>query len=384
MTETDASGVKPLNMFSGEPQHDTFPRMKELFPTGKMRAAASPHRFPDGVPVEMPRSYVFDGQERSSESFLAATDTAALLVLKDGAVCLERYALTGGRDVTWISWSVAKSFVSALVGIAVDERLIDSIEEPIDRYVRVLAGSAYGGVRIKDVLQMSSGARWIEDYSDPDSDISRFGAAIAGGESLEHFLAGMVRECQPGTRCRYNSADTQALGSLLVSATDRAITDYRQEKLCDPLGLEYDGYWLLDSAGMEMAFGGVNLTARDFAKIGELYRNHGGWTGQRVGPARWVEASTRPDAPHLQAGNVIVGGHILPLGYGYQWWIPAGDCGEFSAIGVYNQFVYVDPSRGVVIVKLSANRAYGTSEDEADNREMETIEFLRAIARAIA
>jgi CubicO group peptidase (beta-lactamase class C family) len=129
-----------------------------------------------------------------------------------------------------------------------------------------------------------------------------------------------------------------------------------------------------------MAFGGVNLTARDFAKLGELYRNGGVWQGMQVVPKNWITASVTPDAPHLMAGKTEISDHSLPLGYGYQWWIPDGDRGEFSAIGVYNQLVYVDPSRGIVIVKLSANRTYGMSPYESTNREAETIEFLRAIA----
>ena len=381
MTEETPQSEPGMNLYSGEPQHNTFPRMAELFPTGVMAASSMPFQFPDGSLVDLPATYEFDGETRATEDFFTATDTAGLLVLKDGAVRYERYALTGGRDVPWISWSVAKSFVSALVGIAVNEGHIDSIEDPIDRYVPGFMNSAYAGVRIKDVLQMSSGVRWNEDYSDPQSDISRFGAAIAAGGSLENFVAGMVRAEPPGTLCQYNSADTQALGSLLVAATGRTMTDYMQEKLYEPLGMEFDGYWLLDSTGMEMAFGGLNLTARDFAKIGELFRNNGIWQDRRIIPEAWVRASVTADAAHLEPGRVLVGGHVLPLGYGYQWWIPQGSCGEFSAIGVYNQFVYVDPSRGTVIVKQSANRAYGTSQDEADNKEMETIEFLRAIAR---
>lgn len=356
--------------------------MADLFPTRAMAPSRSPFRFPDGAPIELPRTYEFGGSIRPTADFLVATDTSALLVLEDGAIRLERYWLTGGRDVQWISWSVAKSFVSALVGIAIQDGLIKSIEEPISDYASLLVGSVYDGVRIKDVLQMSSGARWNEDYSDTDSDIHRLGAAMAGNQSLAEFVMGMERATQPGTFCQYNSADTQALGMLIVAVTGRHFADYMQEKLCEPLGMESEGYWLLDSGGMEMVLGGLNLTARDFAKIGELFRNKGEWAGEQIVPKAWVEASIGSDAPHLEPGRVIVGGHPFPAGYGYQWWVPDGDRGEFSAIGVYNQFVFVDPSRDVVIVKLSANRAYGTSPDEESNREEETIELLRAIARA--
>ena len=227
---------------------------------------------------------------------------------------------------------------------------------------------------------MSSGARWNEDYNDPTSDVHRLGAAMAGAMSLDAFVATMVRGTAPGTVCRYNSGDTQALGSLLVKATGRSLTDYMREKLVEPLGFEGDAFWLIDGTGMEMAFAGLNMTARDFAKLGELYRNHGRWNGRQIVSEAWVRASVRADAPHLEPGRPILADHPLDLGYGYQWWLPGGDHGEFSAIGIYNQLVYVDPSRGVTIVKLSANPAYGTTMDERTNREMENIAFLRAIA----
>lgn len=141
------------------------------------------------------------------------------------------------------------------------------------------------------------------------------------------------------------------------------------------------GYWMVDPAGTELSFAGLNLTARDYAKLGELYRNGGVWQGEQIVPADWARDSVTVAARHLEPGRPLVGGHHFELGYGYQWWIPAGDRGEFSAIGVYNQFVYVDPASSTTIVKLSANRRYGTSTEESTNREMETIAFLRAIAR---
>jgi len=283
--------------------------------------------------------------------------------------------------VQWMSMSVAKSFISALVGIALSEGAIKSLQDPINRYVPKLAGSAYEGVCIKDVLQMSSGARWNEDYTDPTSEIFGLSAALGAGGSLDDFMSKMVRERTPGTLCMYDSADTQALAMLVAGATGRSITDYMQEKLYEPLGMESPGYWITDSVGREMAFAGLLLTARDFAKLGELYRNGGKWNGRQIVPSEYVAASVKADAPHLMPGRPMVGDHALGPGYGYQWWLPEGDLGDFSGIGVYNQYVYVDPSRGVVIVKLSANPAYGTTKHEEDNKDNENIAALRAIGR---
>ena len=227
---------------------------------------------------------------------------------------------------------------------------------------------------------MSSGARWNEDYSDPTSDVNRLGLVMAGIQGLDEFVHAIQPEAPPGTVCRYNSADTQALGMLLRGATGRNLTDYMQEKLIEPLGMESPGYWLTDKNGIELVLAGLNLTARDFAKIGELFRNNGQVNDKRIVSEQWVRKSVEASEPHLLPGNVIVGGHKFGFGYGYQWWVPEGNEGEYSAIGVYNQFVYVHPGNRSVIVKLSANPNYGLSEKESDNKDEENMAMLQAIS----
>jgi len=371
-----------IGLFTGIEQHENFCRIDEIISSRAMARSSNPRPWPGGNDVALAQEFPFrDGQSNTAQ-FLAETDTAALLVLKDGVVQHESYFLTGGPDVRWLSMSVAKSFTSALVGIAVQEGLISSIEEPISNYVRVEPGSAYDGVSIRSVLQMSSGARWHEDYSDPESDIVRLGAASAGvNGGLDDFVANMSCDVPPDTLCRYNSADTQALTALLRNVTGENLADFMQSRLVEPLGFTNPGAWLVDPFGVEVGFGGLALTARDYARIGELYRNGGRVDDQQVVAAEWVAASITASAPHLQSGRVVVGGHTTFEGYGYQWWLPPGDRGEFDAVGVYNQFVYVDPTAGVTIVKLSANHTYGMTEDEPENREEETTEFLRAVAR---
>ncbi len=373
-----------LRMFTGAPQHERFDRLYQVLPSSRLTASSAPHQFPAGAPLDLPATFEFAGTTVNTEEFLDVTDTASLLVLRDGQVVHEQYRLTGGRDVQWISWSVAKSFVSALVGIAVEQGHIHSIEDPISDYIDVDPGSAYDGVRIKDVLQMSSGARWNEDYSDRESDIVRLGAAMAPGGSLDAFVASAAPDVAPGTVCQYNSTDTQALGALLVKATGRSITDYMQEHLYEPLGMEQDGYWLLDAQGREMAFGGLNLTARDYAKLGELYRRGGEWNGRQVVPAAWAAASVVPDAPHLEWGRPVIAGGNLPDGYGYQWWLISGGLDQYSAIGVYNQWVFVSPRDGVTIVKQSSTRTYGTTMGEETNFSGTHEAFLQAVAARAA
>jgi CubicO group peptidase (beta-lactamase class C family) len=369
------------SLFTGAEQYDNFPRSAELFPHSTMPAAASPQKFPQAARLQLPPSFSHQGQTYETQAFLETTDTAALLVLKNGEIIYENYWLTGGPNVNWLSMSVAKSFVSATLGIAVDEGFVKSIEQPITDYVPSLAGSAYDGVRIKDILQMSSGARWNEDYSDPDSDVMRFAEIFALGGSLNEFTATLQRQRPPGTFNQYNSADTQALAMLISQATGRSLTDYMTEKLWLPMGPENDAYWMLDAEGVEMAFGGLNATARDYAKLGELFRLKGRRDGRQIVPEAWVHASITPDAPHLMAGNNPNSDY--PMGYGLQWWVPEGTEGEFSAIGVYNQFIFVNPTRDTVIVKLSANNAYATDEEIAGDSELATFSLFRAMNKSI-
>tara|TARA_B000000460_G_scaffold92081_1_gene64438 strand:+ start:218 stop:1375 length:1158 start_codon:yes stop_codon:yes gene_type:complete len=364
------------SLFTGEEQYQNLNRVYEIFPTSKLSHSSKPLVFKKGAPLELPSNFIFEDKVVKVDEYLSRTDTSALLILKDGKISYENYWLTGGKNVQWISMSVAKSFISALIGIAIDQGHIKSLEDEVTDYVPQLKNSAYDNVRIKDILQMSSGASWNEDYSDPNSDINRSSKIFAIGGSLDEFSASLKKELKPGSYNRYNSTDTQVLGMLLREATRTSVTKYMQEMLWHPMGAQDSGYWILDSKNMEMAYAGFNATARDYAKLGELYRLGGKINGKQIIPRDWVKASVKPDAPHLMPGDNPLSD--FPLGYGYQWWVPDLS-GDFSAIGVYNQFIYVSPKSNMVIVKLSANSIYGTSEALSTLSELEAIEFFKTI-----
>ena len=365
-------------LFSGEEQYENLNRFYKFIDSSTLSPSSNPLNFKSSKTISLPSSFNFNDAVIGTENFLQRTDTSALLILQNGRIQFEKYWLTGGENVQWMSMSVAKSFISALVGIAIRDGHINNIEEAISDYVPELKNSPYNNVRIKDVLQMSSGASWNEDYSDPESDINRWAKIFALGGSFDEFIQTLSDDFKPGTRNRYNSMDTQALGMLVNRATGKTITNYMTEMLWHPMGASNEGYWLLDSEGMEMAFAGLNITARDYAKFGELYRLDGKLNGQQIVPKSWVKDSITPDGPHLTPGDNPLSDY--PLGYGYQWWVPGGDKGEFMAIGIYNQMIYVAPESNMVIVKLSANSSYGTAEDTGIASELETIEFFRAIS----
>lgn len=369
---------RKLQFFNGEPQVETLRAIPTIRPCRLLRRSDRPLPLGRGTNVALPATYVFNGQTRTTSAFLAETETVGLLAVKDGRIAMEQYWLGQDATLSWTSFSVVKSMISALIGIAMEEKLIDGIERDVTHFVPALKGSAFDGVSIRTVLQMSSGARWSENYGDPNADITRYGKAMNGG-SLDQVAIESVREYAPDTHFRYNSMETHVLGMLLVRIARRSLTDLLREKIWNPCGMEDDAFFSVDGEGMEAAAGGLCATLRDYAKFGQLYLEEGARGGRQVVPARWVRASTRANRPHVEPGALFPG---HPFGYGYQWWLPDGS-GAFSAIGIYNQFVYVDPKHRVVIAKNSANRNYAKSYDEAGYREREHMALFGAIAQAL-
>jgi CubicO group peptidase (beta-lactamase class C family) len=369
--------TRNVGMFSGAEQTRNFREMSTVYPVRVIRRAPTPSPLEPGPAITLPEEFEFGGRRLNTADFLAEMETTGLIVVRDGRVAFESYWLGNDATTQSIAWSVSKSFVSALIGIAVGEGAIASVEDPVTRYAPELAGGAYDGVRLKDVLQMSSGARWNEDYSDPKSDIGAYGQVMSGGGSLDAFAAGLVRERPPGTFNRYNSTDTHVLGLVLRRATKRSLAEYLRKKLWQPLGMEADAFWMVDTAGAEMAGVGLNAVLRDYARLGCCYLNGGAWNGVQVVPSDWVQASVTPDAPHLRPG--VRESALLPMGYGYQWWLP-DDSGVFSAIGVYNQFVWVDPATRTVIAKTSAFRGFASTSGLESYRIADHFALFAAIA----
>ena len=359
---------KVLTLFSPQSIAWNFKSATSIFPSTTVPRSPHPLPFAAQMPaLELPKAFAYEGAEVDTQDYLRSTFTDALLVLHRGQMTHEYYGNGFTQQDHHISWSVSKSVVSALFGIAVEEGKIRSIEQSVTDYLPGLAGTGYDHVRIKDVLQMSSGVAFNEDYADFNSDINVFGRYFALGTPLAKFIERLKREHEPGTFNHYVSMDTQVLGMILTKATGRSLTDYMNEKLWSPLGAEDDAYWNVDSTGMEFAFGGLNATARDYAKVGQLYLERGMSQGRQLVPQAWVQASVTPDAPHLMPGKRA--NALRKDGYGYQWWIPEGSKGEFSAQGVYGQYIYVDPRHEVVIVKLSSHAKWKDSQEFTRSRD---------------
>jgi hypothetical protein len=364
-----------INLFNSDVIVENFRTMGDKFNSRTISRGPNVFTFKQDI-KKLSEEYNFNGKKKSVRSFIDHTGTTGLIVIKDDVILFEKYYLGNTEASKAISWSVAKSFVSALFGIAVSEGRIKDINQPVTDYLPLLKNSGYNGVSIKNVLQMSSGIRFNEDYADFNSDINKMGRYFALNMPLADFIASLKAEKQQGTYNHYVSMDTQVLGMILREATGKTLSEYAEVKLWKPLGMESDAYWLIDSSGMEAAFAGLNVTLRDFARLGRLYLKKGNWNGKQIIPAAWIKSSVTPDAPHLMPGKRPNAKWVL--GYGYQWWIPENPDGEYLAIGVYGQAIYVYPRYNIVIAKTSA---YADYNKDGDNMEIESIEMFRAIAR---
>ncbi len=294
----------------------------------------------------------------------------SLLVMQNGDIRFEEYFLDTTPEDRRISWSIAKSYLSALFGILLAEGEIDSLDDPVTKYAPKLKGSAYEAATIRNVLNMASGVTFNEDYLDYNSDINRMGRVVALGGELDDFAASLTDSfAPPGETWQYVSIDTHVIGMVVRGATGRSVTELITEKIIHPLGLERDGYYITDGAGVAFVLGGLNFTTRDFARFGQMILEDGMYNGQQIVPAEWISESTWPSAPTASG----------KIGYGYQWWIPVGAHeGEFMGRGVYGQYLYFDQARNVLIVTTGADRKFREPGVNEAN-----IEMFRKIAQSL-
>ncbi len=357
-----------MTLFEKENIVHNFSHMDKIFLSSPIKRSGDIFKFGTS-PNELPDSFIYRGEAVNRDEFLSRRATTALLVIKDDNISFEQYYQGTGADDLRISWSMAKSFTVSLFGIAVDDGLID-INASVEKYLPEMIGSGYEGVPVRDVLQMSSGVLWNEDYGDFYSDINHMGRILAIGGSLDEFTATLINEKPPGREFHYVSMDTHVIGMIARRVTGKSLVQQAAGHIWSKIGMESDAYWLTDSEGAAFALGGLNVTTRDYARFGRLYLNNGSWQGEEIIPAAWVKAATSPSSDYNKPGK-------NKFGYGFQWWLaPDARPGEFFAGGVYGQYIYVNQPENIVIVKNSADLGF---MDERGSRH-ETISFFRAIA----
>ncbi|EMM9455569.1 TPA: serine hydrolase [Pseudomonas aeruginosa] len=368
-----------------EYQPDTYRNMDKVYPTRVIHKGTKVRPLPAGVAIA-PR-YRIGGEEYGVDDFMRRNRVGGVLVLKDGKVALERYGLGNDERTRWTSFSVVKSISSPLVGAAVQQGLL-ALDQPVDKYLPSLAGSAYQGVTVEQVLQMSSGVRWNETYRDPKSDRRQmFDAQLAerpGG--ILRLLASLPRQYPSGTHFTYSTGESHLQSELLHAATRIPVSDYLSERIWARMGMESDGFWQLESpAGQEIGSSGLSATLRDYGRFGQFVLEDGVIDGERILPEGWVDRASRVEASsHLAPGKLYDGEYAL--GYGYQWWtfpvgakaLPEHDGGAFEAQGIFGQYLYINRKEKIVAVVWSA-----WPKPEMDDREEETYAFLGAAVKAL-
>lgn len=330
------------SLFSEGKIVSNFSNMDDLFLT-------TPVPRGDGAVVELPRGFDMSLPD-GFDDWLERRSVTAILVLKDGDIRHEAYLQGTQETDRRIGWSIAKSYVSALFGIVLDDGKIKSLDDQVTDYAIGLAGSAYQGATIRDVLQMSSGVVFNEDYLDYDSDINKMGRTLALGGRMDDFAASLFDSyTPPGTEWNYVSIDTHVLAMVLRGATGMPLADLLSDHILSRLGQEQDAYYVTDGAGVAFALGGLNLTLRDYARFGLMIANGGRWNNQQIVPAAWIDESTLPSAKTKPGEKQ----------YGYQWWM-ASDARdtEYFGQGIYGQYLYIDEPNGVVIVSMAADRQF--------------------------
>lgn len=351
-------------LFWTQPQRDAafraLDRLPVLAKVHEVPAGATPRPLPPGAPLKLPLDVA---------AYMAGQRSAALLVVQDGKVRLERYGLgfdAGGR---WTSFSVAKSVTSLLVGAAVRDGAIKSMDDKVSTYIPQMKGSAYDQVSVRQLLTMTSGVRWNENYGDPDSDVARFNNAKPdpGVDAVVSYLRRLPREVPAGTRWHYSTGETNLVGILVSQATGKPLATYLSEKIWVPAGMEQKATWILDRTGQEISGCCLQAATHDYARIGLLILDGARVGGQALVPDGWLQEATSTRVDIGQPGR----------GYGYLWWTYAD--GSFAAKGIFGQGLFIDPKRKLVIAS-NADWAGGASDRvAAAARE----DFYRAVQQAV-
>ncbi len=337
-------------------------RIPFLSKSRKITAGKNVYPLPVGEPL---------GAGVDVDSYMKDQRAAALLILQDGKIRFEKYGLGFGPDGRWTSFSVAKSFTSTLVGAAIKDGYIKSINDKVSDYIPDLKGSVYDDVTIKQLLTMTSGVKWDENYGDPKSDVALFNAhkAEPGVDVTVSYMRKLKRDVPPGTKWVYKTGETNLIGVLVSSATKKTLSDYLSEKIWQPFSMEYDASWLLGSTGHEISGCCMQASTRDFARFGLFILGGGVAGGKPVLPDGWIAEATTKYADTNRAEH----------GYGYQWWTFSD--GSFAARGIFGQGIFIDPKRKLVIA--SNSNWPQASDNQGGDQDKKRTAFYRQVQRVI-
>jgi len=356
MTDPDSNDLGTIReVYDGallsDKQVRTFRHIDRLFPVRVVKRGTHvfplpPHRRPLGN-----CEFISAGKRYDVVDYMALNRVTGLLVIKDGQIAFEDYEMGNTAGTRWMSMSLVKSITACLVGAAIQDGAIRSIDEPVAAYVPELAGSAYDGVSIRFLLQMASGVGWDETYTNPRSDRRRMLEAQVSQRpgAIIALMAGLPRVATPGTVWNYSTGETQIAAAVVEAAVGRPLADYLSERIWSRFGMESDATWWLESpGGLEIGGSGLCATLRDYGRFGWFLVENGVAQGKQILTDAWVRDAGTPK---------MIGGALVH--YGYMMWPFAAppespNAGAFQAIGIFGQHIYVNPAERVVIVVWGA------------------------------
>lgn len=357
-------------------QAHAYRNVDRMFATRTIRRGEAVMSLPRGPEIS-PR-YRADQREQGVDGYMDRANVAGLLVIKGEHIVLERYALGLGEDVRWSTMSMIKSLTSTLVGAALQQGAIASLDDAVSQYIPALRGCAYDTVTVRNLITMSSGVRWNEDYTDRASDVNRYskslGDKVPGG--VLALMRGLKAEQRPGSQFNYNTGDTYVLGSLVTAATGKKLADYMSETIWSPLGMECDAFYTLESEdGQEIGGSRAGITLRDLGRFGVFLLRNGVIDGKPVLPPDWIAHAGHPAFSFGEETN-----RYGATGYGYSWWIDPD--GSMAAVGFAGQSLYINRKHNIVIVTLSCQPQPPYSEAYRVDLKAEYHAFKQAVLAA--
>ncbi len=332
-----AGGAGVLNWTPAE-QEWGYKHMELINPSRVVERGRKVHALPKAASQINPR-FDADGEAYDTASYMTAFRVSGVLVIQDGKIILERYGLGRKPRDRWTSFSVAKSITSTLIGAALKDGKIKSLDDPVTAYIPELAGSAYEGVNVRQLITMTSGVKWNENYRDPDSDVAKEGLTVLepGVNPVVSYMRRLPREAPPGSKFSYKTGETDLAGILLSNAVGEPLSQYLSEKIWKPYGMEQDAIWSEDIAGRERGGCCMSMTLRDYGRFGLFTLEQGKVNGAEVLPSGWMQDATQP--------------HVVDPAYGYFWWLTPGG---YEAKGIFGQSLSIFPGEQLVVVINSA------------------------------
>ena len=325
-----------------EQQSTGYRSIEKIYKVVTVKRGARVHPLLKG-PKELLPTWTYGDRQWTVDSYMSANRTSGVLVLKDGKIVLERYGLDRKPQDRWTSFSVAKSLTSTLVGAAIEDGKIKGPDDKVTDYVPELKGSGYEGVTVRQLLMMSSGVKWNEDYTDPKSDVARAGftGSEPGIDPLVSYMRHLPRDAEPGTKWHYDTGETDMVGIMVSNAVGKPLSKYLSEKIWTTYGMEQDAVWMVNASGKQERGGCcISMTLRDYARVGQFILDGGKAQGRQVVPAWWVAQATTKQIDNGAGG------------YGYFWWIR--DNGSYDAAGIFGQSITTFKDDRLVIVINSA------------------------------